>query len=255
LALTGAAGIYLLWRGPHRPLAILLLCMLGFQLGFLLLLSFRTAVSTSYFFPTVPVFFLGAGVLLDRLAGIRELRPNWLLPGLVAALIITAGAPTLISQYRDGRRHDFRGAALWLKEHLTPGDIVFSEQSGTMNHYLGGRPVNRLYTDPAPLIQSLRDLDSGKVLWIVAPVASRGGFRTNVGLSRLNGWIYDNCQLRGTVGVARLDFRQKELQIYRCVPAASAFASPSVQQPNSAQERAQSERRRGPRPDVQEARC
>jgi mannosyltransferase len=216
LALTGAAGIYLLWQGRDRPLAILLLCMLGFPLGVLLLLSFRTAVSTSYFLPTVPVFFLGAGFLLDRLAGLRELRPSWLLPGLMAAFIIAGGAPTLISQYRDGRRHDFRGAALWLEGRLKPGDIVFSEQSGTMNHYLGGRAVHRLYADPAPLTESLKELGPGKVLWIVTPVSAQGGFRTNPGLGSLNGWIYDNCRLRRTIGVARLDFRQKELQVYRC---------------------------------------
>ena len=40
----------------------------------------------------------------------------------------------------------------------------------------------------------------------------------------MTGWIYENCQLRNTVGVARLDFRQNQLQVYRCpsVPALGA---------------------------------
>ena len=39
----------------------------------------------------------------------------------------------------------------------------------------------------------------------------------------MNDWIYTNCQLRNTIGVGRLDFRQNYLQIYR-VPVHSSPA-------------------------------
>lgn len=224
LVLTGTVGIYLLWQGRDRSLARLLACLLIFPVAFVVLLSFRTAVSPTYILSTAPVFFIGAGVILDRLAGVDwELRPRWLLSATFAAVIIAAGAPTLISQYRDGRRYDFRGAARWLDERLEPGDVVFSDQFRTMTHYLRGTQVQHLSADPAPLMQSLRVLQQsgrGGTLWIVMPYSSRGGHRTNPKLSSFKPWIYDNCQLRNAIGVARLDFRQNELQIYSCPPTA-----------------------------------
>jgi Dolichyl-phosphate-mannose-protein mannosyltransferase len=222
LVLASAAGIYLLWQGRDRPLAVLLMCLFLFPLAFILLLSFRTAVSTTYLLTTAPIFFIGAGVFLDRLAELdSRLRPKWLLSATVAGIIIVQSIPTLISQYRDGRRNDFRSVAHWLSDRLAPGDIVFSDQYQVLMHYLGDTEVQPLRGDPAPLRESARELGAGGTggtLWIVAPVSSRGGHRTNPKIDNLKGWIYSNCQLRNSIGVARLDFRQNELQIYRCPP-------------------------------------
>ncbi len=223
--LTGILGIYLLWKGRDRPLALLLVCLATLPIAFLLLLSLRTAISLPYLLmPTAPVFFLGAGVLLDRLAEIEwELRPRWLLSAAIVALIIATAAPTVISQYRDGRRYDLRGVARWLHGRLAPEDVVFSDQHQVLAHYLPETNVHRLGGDPAPLMRSTRLLRAsgrGGTLWIVAPAPSHA-FRTNPSLASLNRWTYDNCQLRNTVGVGRLDFRQHYLQIYRCPPRLS----------------------------------
>jgi uncharacterized membrane protein len=227
MVLTGALGIYLLWQQKRdRPLALLLMCLFIFPVAFILLLSFRTAVGTTYILPTAPIFFIGTGVFLDRLAGVDwGMRPRWLPSATVAAIMIAAGLPTLISQYRDGRRNDFRGAAEWLDEHLAPGDVVYSDQYRVLAHYLRKAKVEQLAADTVPLIRSVQSLNQtgpAGALWIVVPYSSKGGHRTNPRLGSLKQWIYDNCQLRNAVGVARLDFRQNELQIYRCPPAFSA---------------------------------
>jgi mannosyltransferase len=223
LVLTSAVGIYSLWQGRDRSLALLMTCMFCFPLAFLVLLSFRSPVSTFYLVPTTPVLFMGAGVFLDRVAGINwDLRPRWLLPATVVAVMMVAGAPTLISQYRDGRRYDFRGAARWLHEHSEPGDVIYSDQPQVMGYYLPGVKVNQLVADPPVLMQSLRTLNqSGHVgsLWIVSPYSSQGSHRTHPKIAILKAWIYGNCQLRNAVGVARLDFRVNELEIFQC-PAA-----------------------------------
>lgn len=218
LALTGTLGIYLLWQGRDRSLAVLLASMFVLPVAFLVLLSFRTPVSTFYLVPTLPIMFIGAGALLDHVAGVDwGLRPRWLLAFVLAVLIIAAGAPTLISQYRDGRRYDFRGAAHWIQQRLAPGDVIYSDQSEVTTHYLAGPQAQRLVADPQLLTQSVRQLkQSGASLWIIAPYSAQGGHRTNPRLGGLKGWIYDNCRLRHVVGVARLDFRVNELQIYQC---------------------------------------
>jgi hypothetical protein len=225
--LSGAVGIYLLWRERKRELALLLGCLFIFPVAFIVLLSLRTAVSTTYLLPTVPVLFVGAGVFLDRLASVDwGLRPRWLLPATVAAIIMSSNIPTLFSQYRDGRRADFRAVARWLDKHVAPQDAVYSDQYRVLAHYFKATHVDQLRADTTPLRESVRELEGsgGKgSLWIVVPV--RGGVRTNPRFGRLKRWIYANCQLRNAIGVARLDFRKNDLQIYRCPPLVIAPAT------------------------------
>jgi hypothetical protein len=228
LVLTGAIGIYLLWQGRDRSLALLMTCMFLFPLVFLVLLSFRTPVSTFYLVPTTPILFMGAGLFLDRVAAVKwDLRPRWLVPATMVIVMMAAGAPTLISQYRDGRRYDFRGAARWLHVHSGPGDAIYSDQPQVMTHYLQGAKAQRLVADPPVLIRSIRTLNEtgrGRSLWIVSPYSSRGSHRTNPKIGDLKAWIYSNCQLRHAVGTARLDFRVNELEIFQC-PADSLAAA------------------------------
>ena len=233
LVLFGGLGLYLLWREGHRTLALFLISLAVFPLTFLALLSLRTPVSQYYLVPTIPVWFLGAGVFVDRLyRSYQGLRPRWLLPAAVVAVIIAAGVPTLISDYRDGRRYDFRAGARWLAPRLQPADMVFSDQPMVLAHYLPRTEVQRL-RNREPLEQSVRELRQagrGGVLWVVAPAPSHA-FRTNLKRGGLIGWMYGNCQLRQTMGVGRVDLRQQYLQIYQCppgpVPAEGGTALPA----------------------------
>ncbi|HEV8176709.1 MAG TPA: glycosyltransferase family 39 protein [Gemmatimonadales bacterium] len=225
VALAGVVGIYILWRARSQELALLLSCLLIAPVSFILLLSFRTAVSTTYLVATVPILFMGAGVFMDRLIAVEwGIRPRWLLPGTLVLIMLSPSLPTLLSQYRDGRRADFRGAARWLDVRLGPQDVVYSDQYRTLTHYLPEQHVDRLEADPAPLIRSMRALQQSGgpgSLWIVAPV--QGGVRSNAGYGLLKQWLYDNCQLRKVTGKPRLDFRKNELHIFRCAPAPSGM--------------------------------
>jgi hypothetical protein len=218
LVLCAAAGIYLLWRGRDRSLAFLLTSLALFPVAFLTLLSLRTSVSTYYLLPTIPVFFMGAGVFLDWVSEHDcNLRPRWLLPATLAAVVIVTGAPTLISDYRDGRRYDFRSAARLIERQFTPGDVVFSDQPMVLAHYLSGVEVQRL-RDSTALEQSrtrLHQTPAGETLWVVAPAPSHA-FRADLRSGGLNRWMYDHCRIRNTIGVGRADLRQQYLQIYRC---------------------------------------
>lgn len=220
VVLGGAVGVYLLWRERDRTLGFFLASLALFPLAFIALVSVRTPVSTFYLLPTAPVFFLGAGVFLDRLFQHEwNLSPRWLIPATILAVFITAGAPTLVSQYRNGRRFDFRSVARWLEPRLSPGDVVFSDQPMVLAHYLNGLPVQKLRGDPTPLREAASDLprSGGAALWIVAPAPAHA-IRTNLKVGGLADWMYANCQMRNTIGRGRVDFRQQYLQVYRCPP-------------------------------------
>ena len=224
VALGGAVGVYLLWRERERALGVFLASVAVFHLAFIALLSHRTPVSTFYFLPTAPVFFLGAGVFLDRLFRCEwSMRPRWIVAVTVLIVFMTAGAPTLVSQYRNGRRFDFRGVAQWLEPRLSAGDVIFSDQPMVLDHYLPGPPVRKLRRDPTALKEAVSELarSEGKALWIVAPAPAHA-FRTNLKPGGLADWMWANCQMRNNVGKGRVDFRQQYLQVYRCPPAAPA---------------------------------
>ncbi len=219
LVLIGALGVYLLWRDGDRMLATFLASLVVFPIAFLCLIMFRTPVSTYYALPAAPVFFIGAGYFLDRLLQIDwKVRPRWLVPALVLILVLIPGTPTLVSQFLNGRRFDFKSVAQWLGPQLKPGDTIVSDQPVVLGHYFDGRPIGRLRYDTDMLVESIRAAraaDPAGALWIVAPAPAHA-FRTNLKQGGLARWIYDNCQLRNTVGRSRVDFRQQYLQVYRC---------------------------------------
>jgi hypothetical protein len=224
VVLGGVAGVYLLWQKRDRTLGLFLASLALFPLAFIALLSARTPVSTYYLLPTAPVFFMGAGVFLDRIFQVDwSLRPKWLVPATILAVFVLAGAPTLVSQYRNGRRFDFRGVAEWLEPRLSRGDMVFSDQPMVLAHYLDGYPVQKLRADPAPLKEAEAQVrhSGGEALWVVAPAPAHA-FRTNLRPGGLADWMYGNCQMRNIIGSGRLDFRQQYLQVYRCPPAVPA---------------------------------
>jgi mannosyltransferase len=221
VAVTGAVGVYILAKRGNRTLAIYLASVALFPIIFLTLVSLRTPVSIYYLLPTTPVFFIGAGVFLSRMFEVDwGLRARWLVPATVLLVILDAGTPTLISQYRNGRRYDFRAAARWLEQRLTPSDVVFSDQPVAMGYYLPKRDVQQLRFNTELLQDSLqaihRDGQQG-TLWIIAPAPAHA-FRTNLKQGGLAAWMYGNCQLRNSLGAGRLDFRQQYLQIYQCPP-------------------------------------
>jgi hypothetical protein len=227
VALTGVLGIYLLWHSRDQLLARYLISLALFPIVFLTLISIRTPVSTYYLLPTAPVFFLGAGFFLDRMAAVDwKLRPHWMLPALITFLVLLPGLPTLVSQYLNGRRYDFKNVAQWLRPRLTPADVVFSDQPVALAHYLPGVDVQRLRYNTAPLSESVRMVQQsmgGASLWIVAPSPGHA-FRPDLRAGGLVRWIYDNCQLSNSVGTGRVDFREQYLQVYRC-PARSPGAA------------------------------
>jgi hypothetical protein len=221
LVVIAILGVYLLHRSGRSSLARYLTSLVAFPLIFLTLLSLRAPVSQYYLLPTVPFFFYAGGLFLDWLSRL-EAAPlkRWMLPATVSGLVFVTGLPTLLSDYRDGRRYNFRTVAQWIHARLRPGDVVYSDQHMVLAHYLPNAEVRRL-RGVQPLVEELRrrrETGGPGALWIVAPAASHV-FRANLKEGGLINWIYENCALRNTVGLGRVDARQQYLQVYRCEAA------------------------------------
>jgi hypothetical protein len=227
LVLIGTLGILWLWQTGERSLAFLLGCLVVVPTIFCVGLSYVTAVSTAYLLPTAPVFFIGAAAFLDRLAAQEgALRPKGIVTGAVTGMLVLANVPVLISHYLDGSRGDFRSAARYVQAHWAQGDVIYSDQYPVLQHYLPGVQVFGMTRDPANLERALREARQERpeaTLWTVALVAPRGGFRTH-SLPRLSSWLFANCRLAAAYGVPRLDFRQNEIQVYRCPLEANSAA-------------------------------
>jgi len=219
---AGLAGLYLLWRERDRTLAAFLTSLIVFPLAFVAAVSARSPVSTFYLLPTAPAIYLAAGVFLAHLFEVDwRLRPQWLIPATLVIALLTTDAPTLFSQYRNGRRFDFREVARWLQPRLEEPHVIFSDQPMVLAHYLPEVPVEKLRPDTVPLSAALDSLSAeGRraALWVVAPAPAHA-FRTALKEGGLATWLYARCQLRATVGRGRLDFRQQYLQVFRCPPA------------------------------------
>jgi|RhiMethySRZTD1v2_1073278.scaffolds.fasta_scaffold82846_3 uncharacterized membrane protein len=230
VALCAIAGLYLLWRGRDRTLARLLTCLAVFHIGFLTLLTLRTSASQYYLLPAVPVFYMAAGYFIDQLFQLESpLRPRWLLAGMMLAIAMAAGAPTLISDARDGRRYDFRSSARWLAPRVAAADIVLSDQPMVMAYYLPHHPVRHLRKSLGLLKDSmseLRQAGQGGALWLVAPAPSHA-YRPNLKEGGMIDWIYANCWLRDSNGIGRVDFRQDYLHVYYCPSTASGITTPA----------------------------
>lgn len=219
LSLVAIAGVLWIWH-RDRSLAVFLTALVLVPTAFLVVLSYGTAVSTAYLFPTAPVVFIGAAIFLDQLTRLPvEPWARRLLTTTVLAVLLASNVPGLWSQYRDGGRPDFRAAAAYLKKHVRGDDNIVSDQSRTLKHYLPDASISPLRRRPEKVQASLdtvRAAGDGK-LWIVVQASLRAGFKNHkLGLGPIADWVYSNCQLRHTVEQPRLDFRNNGLQIFEC---------------------------------------
>ena len=220
LSVVAIAGVLWIWH-RDRSLAVFLTALVVVPTAFLVALSYGTAVSTAYLFPTAPVFFIGAALFLDQLTRMpEEAWTRRLLVTTVMAVLLASNVPGLWSQYRDGGRPDFRAAAAYLKGQLRPGDAVVSDQSRTLKHYLPDVKITPVRRNPERIqgtLDTLRMAASDGRLWIVVQASLRGGFKNHkLGLGPIGDWVYGTCQLRHTVEQPRLDFRNNGLQIFQC---------------------------------------
>ncbi len=222
LVLLALGGVAWLWSAGHRRLAYALIATVAVPAVFLVAASYIVSVSNSYLLATAPVAFMAAAWFIARLAepGMAAGHGR-LVSATCLAVALAAGAPRLVSHYRDGSRPDLRAGAGYIAEHAAPGDAIVADQSQLVRYYLPGRAVGSLRRDAAALGQvmaGLRDTMPAGTLWIVTTRRWRGGFN-DLDLGAAAPWIAAHCGLKLARGAPRIDYKHDEVQVYRCAAA------------------------------------
>ena len=232
LVIAWALGaLWLLVDPEDRSLGLLLLLLALIPSVFLAFVALFASAYTGYLWPASPVFFVSAALFLGRCweRGGGNVGARLATAGLF--MVLLAGpVPSLMSQYMDGGRHDFRSPATVILEAASPGDVVFADQHELSLHYLGGAEglsFDGFRRDPDELADTLAGLTeggSGDDLWIVAEFMARGGFGDK-SLEEAGPWVRANCREWAVFGAPRLDFKVNETRLYRCPAAGIGITS------------------------------
>lgn len=234
LVTLSAAGFAVLWTSGDRRVALLLTCLAVVPILFLFAISYAVPVYNSYLLATAPVFFITAGHFLDRVAAGRfgGIQPR-LVAGTCLALLMVAFAPRIWAHYQDGGRIDFRSGARYITTRAAPGDIVLADQHRLLSYYAPALAPGYLVHEPAVLQDSLdavqRRAQHG-TLWLATMRLWRGGFNDQA-LGDAAAWVTRHCRFEVSLATPRLDYKQNELQIYRCGAGRPAPRNPHVATP------------------------
>lgn len=207
LVLAGC-GVVLLWRQQRAWSAYWLMGTAGW-LGSAVVLPGVLPYHPAYsFLLALPVVVL-AGSGLARLAELVRTRYSALAAVLLVLGMCALEWPALASDLTDGRRYDYRSAAVYIQSHYQPADRVYSPSSSIVRAYsrstLPVEPVSA-----AGLEGELERLahQPGR-LWLIVPV-SRTGLADCV-RRRLGelGFAYQT-----SFGKRRLDYHDYRVEVY-----------------------------------------
>jgi hypothetical protein len=170
----------------------------------------------SYAFAFAPPICVLAGVAVARIY--EMLKP---VAPIAAAgwfcLVFLLNAPSVVSHYIDGSRHDFRSAALYIADHFQEGDRIAATSPALLSYYApvcrGAIPLTSWHPQP--------DLEATAAkpgrLWIVL-----GSSRSGKG-EELTQWLSKHAQLQAEFRKMRLDYYDYEVEVYlRPAPGAAS---------------------------------
>jgi hypothetical protein len=172
-----------------------------------LFLPFMMIYQPSYAFAFAPPVCVLAGLAVARIY--ERLAP--VAPVAAVAwfgLVFLLNAPSVVSHYADGSRHDYRSAATYLAEHFREGDRIAAISPALLSYYA---PICH---DAIPLTswRPLPDLEEAALkpgrLWIVL-AGSRGGKGTE-----LTRWLSEHARLQAQFRKTRLDYYEYDVELY-----------------------------------------
>jgi 4-amino-4-deoxy-L-arabinose transferase-like glycosyltransferase len=214
VAFLSVIGLALLWR-EDRGIAIFLLLMTA--IPFVIVVALATlgrAVEERYLIPSLGAYFvLAARPVAELDSALQRVRPRLAPLALVAALV--PFLPGVVSHYRDGDRHDMRSAAKFVRERMSPTDLIVAEAHRLFAWYAGYREYEVLEAPPEPsrpkIAKKVQKYSSG-ALWVVIPDEFEHSPGPEGEFAR---WTVQHCQLVAEFHTPRYDYHQNSLRVFR----------------------------------------
>ena len=160
----------------------------------------------AYAFPQALSVVVLAGSLLGTIHDSLKERSR-----VLAALALLAGCglnlPAVASHFRDGGKHDYRGAAVYIAEHRQTGDAVATVSKGMLLHYNPDlKDAIALEVDPLPQLKEM--LPAKQRTWIVT-TTGRSGYPDD-----LIDFLGQHCHHMAELRKRRFDYYEYRVDIY-----------------------------------------
>ena len=189
-----AQGCYwIIWAGLWLTVCLFLPRMMVYQ--------------PSYAFAFAPPVCVLAGLAVARIY--EALRPVSSLAATAwFCLVFLLNAPSVVSHFIDGSRHDFRSAAQYVEAHFRKSARIAATSPALLSYYA---PICH---DAIPLTswQPLPDLEAAATLpgrlWIVL-----GSSRNGKG-EPLTHWLAEHAQLQAQYRKTRFDYYEYDVEVY-----------------------------------------
>jgi hypothetical protein len=214
VAFLALIGLVLLWR-EDRGIAVFLLLMTALPFFIVLALAgFGKTVEERYLIPSLGAYFALAArpvAELDRL--LSQSRPRLAPLALIAALL--PFVPGVLSHYRDGDRHDMRAAARFVRERMSPTDLIVAEAHRLFAWYAGYKEYQVVEAPPEPsrpkIVKNVQNYSAG-ALWVVIPDEFARSPGPEGEFAR---WTEEHCRLVAEFHEPRYDYHQNTLRVFR----------------------------------------
>ena len=161
----------------------------------------------SYAFAFAPPLCVLAGLAVARIYELLKPVTPVAAAGWIC-LVFLLNAPSVVSHFIDGSRHDFRSAAFCIADHFQAGDRVAATSPALLSYYTpvcrGAMPLTSWHPLPDLEVAAAKP---GR-LWIVL-----GSARSGKG-DELTQWLAKHAQLQAQFRKTRLDYYDYEVEVY-----------------------------------------
>lgn len=200
-------GAVVMWR-HDRTQALFWIGATGVWAGMAVALPAVLPYHSAYIFPfALPMFVLAASAVVEIVGALRQ---NPVAARLVWVGLPLLNLPALASYYQDGNRHDFRAAAAYVAERISPADRVISNEPDKLAHYQPALVPQLLHLPRAASPQDvIPQVPPGGRLWVVCS-GGRGGFEPG-----WQDWVHQHCQQQTVVSRPRYDYYAFPVWVFR----------------------------------------
>lgn len=178
------------------------------SVAFLLIAGSKTRIYVDYGMSMLPLVFVSAGALVERLAPLFG-KDDRIFSLAIVSVLVAGVLPGTVSHLIDGTRFDYRPAYQFIASRDMQ-TLVIGGPKALHDYYAAALPFEDLRVGPRTYDALLRE--QGK-FWLISP-RRRYGLVGDPGGTEA--WIGNHCGKRFGYEGRRLDYRRYRIDIYLC---------------------------------------